>query len=99
VADVTELFTPTENLTVVFPTGAELHLVYLREEVTSTLVDPNSQDPHVLATALCRVVQDWDMTRAGDKVLLQPEQVGRLPIAVQQYVFKAIIKDQNVDPK
>ena len=97
-AEVTDLFTPTEDLRIKFPTGAVLQVTYNREVVTSNIIDPNSTDTNAIAVALCKVISAWDLTQQGEPVLLDPAVVGALPLAFAQYVFKAIIKDQNIDP-
>lgn len=99
-ADVTELFSATESLVVRFPTGIAVTVVYRRDAVRTNLVDPNSKDPNVLAEALCTVIESWDLSRAGEPIPLAADAVaGAVNVAVQQYIFKAILKDQDVDPK
>lgn len=99
-AEVTDLFSATEALVVRFPTGIAVTLGYRRDAVRSNLVDPNSQDPNVLAGALAAVVESWDLARSGEPIPLEPAAIaGAVNLAVQQYLFKAILRDQDVDPK
>lgn len=97
-ADTSDLFAPIEDLKVTFPTGATVSISYRREAVTSNIIDPESEDQNALATAICKIVTEWDLTRNGQPVLLEPQVVSGIPLAAQQYLFKAIIRDQDVNP-
>jgi hypothetical protein len=97
--EIASLFNATDPLTVTFPNGGKLQIIYKRMEVTSGLIDPSSTDQNVLATAIASVVTSWDATWHGNAVdPTDAAAVGALPLVFLQIVLKAIIQDQVIDP-